>query len=139
MSDIFLEKFRSLVPLYLDEPWQESDGLPLDELNEVLAEHPFPVPLALREFLQALGGCEELMEAYHFFWDPEELEAQDGFLCFLEDEEEQYTWGMKLDQLDVPDPIVWRRNNARGTWTSEDGTFSEFVLDLLDFSFSEDD
>ena len=30
------------------------------------------------------------MEAYHYFWDPEELEVDDeGFLMFLEDEEKR--------------------------------------------------
>lgn len=139
MSDMFLEKFRSLVPLYLDEPWQESDGIPLAELDGLLAEQNVKVPLALREFLHALGGCEELMEAYYYFWDPEELEIQDGYLLFLEDEDEAYTWGFRVDQLDVPDPIVWRRNNAKGTWISEEGTFSEFVFDMLDWVFNEDE
>ncbi len=93
----------------------------------------------LREFLHALGGCEELMEAHHYFWDPEELEMEDGYLLFLEDEDEEFTWGFRADQLDVPDPIVWRRNNAKGSWTSEEGTFSEFVFDMFDWAFSDED
>ena len=69
------------------------------------------------------------MEAYHYFWDPEELEVDDeGFLMFLEDEEEQFTWGFRVGDLGVPDPIVYRRNNARGQWKSEEGTFSRVRL-----------
>ena len=115
MTDMFLEKFRALVPKYLEDEWQEEDGLSADELDAALAEHQFQVPLVLREFYQAVGGCEDLMEAYHYFWDPEELEVDDeGFLMFLEDEEEQFTWGFRVGDLGVPDPIVYRRNNARG-------------------------
>lgn len=139
MSDMFLDKFRGLVPLYLGEPWQEADGIPLAELDEALEEQHVTAPLALREFLHALGNCEELMEAYYYFWDPEELEVQDGYLLFLEDEDEAYTWGMRADQVDVPDPIVWRRNNAKGTWVNEEGTFSEFVFDMLDWVFNEEE
>ncbi|WP_394939836.1 hypothetical protein [Psychromicrobium sp. YIM B11713] len=135
MSEIFLQKFRDLLPNYLSEPWQEEDGLSEAELNAELATD---VPQALREFYLALGNSE-LMEAYHFFWDPDELEVEDGFLLFLEDEEELYTWGIKADQIDVPDPLIWRRSNAKGSWVCEEGTFSEFVLDYFDWVLSDDD
>ncbi|MEV8145597.1 hypothetical protein [Specibacter sp. NPDC078709] len=137
MSDMFVEKFRGLVPLYLEEPWQEADGITWADLDAVFAELQITVPLALREFLHAVGNCEELMEAYYYFWDPEELEIEDGYLLFLEDEEEAYTWGILVDQAEVPDPIVWRRNNATGVWINEEGTFSEFVFDMLDWVFNE--
>jgi hypothetical protein len=140
MTDMFLEKFRALVPKYLEDEWQEEDGLSASELDEALSAHSFTIPMVLREFYLALGGCEDLMEAYHYFWDPEELEVDDeGFLMFLEDEEEQFTWGFRVGDLGVPDPIVWRRNNARGQWKSEEGTFSEFVFDMFDWAFSDEE
>lgn len=139
MTDMFLEKFRNLVPRYLEDEWQPVDGIPADELDELLEDHDFEIPLVLREFYLAVGGCEELMEAYHYFWDPEELEMEDGYLLFLEDEDEQYTWGVRGDQLTVPDPIVWRRHNARGEWKSEEGTFSEYVFDMFEWVFEEED
>jgi hypothetical protein len=139
MTDMFLDKFRALVPKYLGDRWQDADGIPADELEEELADHEFTIPLVLREFYQAVGGCEDLMEAFHFFFDPEELEMDEKFLLFLEDEDEAYAWGFHSDQLNVPDPIVWRRNNAKSTWVSEEGTFSEFVFDMFDWVFSEED
>ena len=57
----------------------------------------------------------------------------------LEDEEEQFTWGFRVGDLSVPDPIVYRRNNARGQWKSEEGTFSEFVFDMFEWAFNDDD
>ena len=117
MTDMFLEKFKALVPKYLEDEWQEEDGLTPEELDKALAEHQFQIPLVLREFYLALGGCEDLMEAYHYFWDPDELEVDDeGFLMFL-----------------------YRRNNARGQWKSEEGTFSEFVFDMFEWAFEEDE
>ncbi|MEB7503755.1 hypothetical protein [Arthrobacter koreensis] len=139
MSEMFLEKFRALVPKYLEDSWRPDDGLTADELDEMLGEHDFSIPLVLREFYLSLGNCEDLMEAYHFFWDPDELELEDGFLLFLEDEDEKFTWGFRADQLDVPDPIVWRRNNARGEWQSEEGTFSEYVFDMFEWVFEDDE
>ena len=140
MTDMFLEKFRALVPKYLEDEWQEEDGLSAEELDAELSDHKFTIPLVLREFYLALGGCEDLMEAYHYFWDPEELDVDDeGFLMFLEDEEENFTWGFRTGDLSVPDPIVYRRNNARGQWKSEEGTFSEFVFDMFDWAFTDED
>ncbi|MCC3272599.1 hypothetical protein MUK71_13290 [Arthrobacter zhangbolii] len=139
MSEIFLDRFRALVPKYLEDNWREEDGIPEPELDAMLAEHDFRIPLVLREFYLALGGCEDLMEAFHFFWDPDELEIEDGYLLFLEDEDEKFVWGIREDQLDVPDPIVWRRNNARGDWQSEEGTLSEYVLDMFEWIFEEDE
>ncbi|RZU60677.1 SMI1/KNR4 family protein [Zhihengliuella halotolerans] len=137
MAEMFVDKFRSLVPKYLDDQWVAEDGLTPAELDEALQEAGVEIPLVLREFYLSLGGCEDLMEAYHYFWDPEELEYDDGYLLFMEDEEEKYVWGMRVDQLDVPDPIVYRRNNRRSAWRSEEGTFSEYVLDMFDWVFEE--
>ncbi|MCC9195691.1 hypothetical protein QNO08_14450 [Arthrobacter sp. zg-Y820] len=139
MSEMFLDKFKALVPKYLEDDWrEEEDGIPADILNQMLDAHDFSIPLVLREFYLALGNCEDLMEAFHFFWDPDELEIEDGYLLFLEDEDEKFAWGFRVDQLDVPDPIVWRRNNARGDWQSEEGTFSEYVFDMFEWVFEED-
>lgn len=137
MAEMFVDKFRSLVPKYLDDQWVDEDGLTPAELDGALAEAGVEIPLVLREFYLSLGGCEDLMEAYHYFWDPEELEYDDGYLLFMEDEEEKFTWGVRIDQLDVPDPIVYRRNNRRSAWRSEEGTFSEYVLDMFDWVFEE--
>ncbi|MCW4464091.1 hypothetical protein OK351_00980 [Glutamicibacter sp. MNS18] len=137
MADMFLEKFRSLVPKYLDDAWNEADGLSREELAEALEESRVQIPLVLEEFYRSLGNCDDFMEAYHYFFDPEELEVEDGYLLFLEDEEEKFVWGFKASQTDVPDPIVYRRNNSRGSWTSEEGTFSEFTLDMFSWVFEE--
>ena len=137
MADMFIEKFRSLVPKYLDDAWQEADGLSREELSAALADSGVEIPLVLEEFYRSLGNCEDFMEAYHYFFDPEELEVEDGYLLFLEDEEEKFVWGFKSSQTDVPDPIVYRRNNSRGSWVSEEGTFSEFTLDMFTWVFEE--
>lgn len=137
MAEMFVEKFRSLVPQYLDDAWVPEDGLAEDDLDDALDDAGVEIPQALREFYLALGGCEDLMEAYYFVWDPEELEIEDGYLLFMEDEDEQYVWGIREDHLDIPDPIVHRRHNVRGTWKSEEGTFSEYMLDMFSWVFDE--
>ncbi|GAA1181950.1 MULTISPECIES: hypothetical protein [Nesterenkonia] len=142
MAEMLVEKFKDLVPKYLDEKWTPEEGYSAADLAAALREAELPegveLPLVLEEFYRALGRCEELMEAYHFFFDPDELEVEDGHLLFLEDEDERWVWGIPLDILDVPDPLIRRRSNAQHHWNDEDATVSEFILDLLEFSFEED-
>lgn len=142
MAEMLLEKFKALVPTYLDEKWTPQEGYSAEELSAALAEADLPdgvgLPLVLEEFYRALGRCEELMEAHHFFFDPDELEVEDGHLLFLEDEDERWVWGIPVDILDVPDPLIRRRSNRQGHWNDEDATVGEFILDLLEFSFEED-
>lgn len=140
MPELFAEKFKSLVPKHLDDRWTPAEGYTPEELDRLLDEADVSIPFALREFYLTLGRCEELMEAYHYVWDPDELDVDDeGFLMFLEDEEEKFTWGVRAQDAALPDPIVYRRNNARGQWASEDGTVSEFMLDMLDWAFEDEE
>jgi len=140
MPEMFVDKFRSLVPKYLGRKWSEEDGISYDDLEGLLGEHKFQVPQALVEFYHALGGCEDLMEAHDFFWDPDELEIEDGYLLFLDEMDEEANWGFRAEHLAVPDPIVWiRTNTGKQRWQSEESTFSEFVFDMFDWVFNDDE
>ena len=68
MADMFLEKFRSLVPKYLEDQWNEADGLTAGELADGLAESKVQIPFVLEEFYLALGNNDDFMEAYHYFF-----------------------------------------------------------------------
>lgn len=142
MAEMFLEKFQQLVSTHLDDRWSPQEGFTREELDEQLAASALPqgtqLPLVLDEFYRALGRCEEILEAHHFFFDVDELEIEDGHLIFLEDEEETWVWGVPVEDLDVPDPLIRRRSTTDGTWTPEDATVSEFIFDLLEFSFEEE-
>lgn len=139
---MFLEKFKALVPEYLDDQWTPQEGYTRDELAELLADSELPdrtrLPLVLEELYLALGRCEEILEAYHFIFDPGELVTEEGYLLFLEDEDERWAWGVDAADFKVPDPIIHRRNNDKHEWTSEGATVSEFLFDLLEFSFEDE-
>lgn len=137
MAEPFTQSFRSLIPSYFDQPWQPEDGLSQAELDAALEESGVQIPTALADLYLAVGAVEDLMEAYYFVWDPDELEIQDGFLLFMEDEDERYTWGIPVDSLDVPDPLVARRAGAKGGWVPMDATVSEYLLDYYAWVFEE--
>ena len=150
-APVYLPGFQKLVPALLGEDWAHDDGLTGAEVDRRLDESPaaeqlgedLVLPAALREFYLALGNCGDLLETAHFFWDPDDLEVRDGFLMFLEDAEETVVWGLPVDNLPLPDPIVWGRSSGAddedGEWTDEGGTFSEFVTDLLAWTFEDEE
>lgn len=136
MARSYAEDFARLVPRYLDRPWTDADGIPADGLDAVLRRHAFPVPQVLREFYLALGRCDALMEAHNFFWDPEELEIEGGYLIFLDEEHEVVNWGFPVENLAQVDPIVWQRVNIDPkSWHSEEAHFSLFVDDMYEWVF----
>ena len=51
---MFLEKFKALVPKYLDDEWTPEEGLSAEELQQLLADSELPtameLPLVLEEF-----------------------------------------------------------------------------------------
>lgn len=139
MSHSYVDTFRQLVPRHLGRAWSEADGIPAAELARLLKPHPFAVPRALRAFYEAVGRCDELMEARNFFWDPDELELDGGYLLFLDEASEAANWGFPVDSLDDIDPIVWQRVNIDPpVWSSEKALFSMFVEDMFDWAFNDD-
>jgi hypothetical protein len=54
--------------------------------------------------------------------------------------DEEANWGFRTEHLAVPDPIVWiRTNTGKQRWQSEESTFSEFVFDMFDWVFNDDE
>lgn len=141
-AQMFLDQFKQLVPTYLGDAWSPEEGYSPAELRELLSDSELPdtsrLPLVLEEFYLALGQCDEIMEAYNFFFDPDELVTEEGHLLFLEDEQERFVWGVDAADLTIPDPLIQRRKNSTHEWTEEGATVSEFIFDLLEFSFEED-
>lgn len=158
-TPVFYPAYQGLVSKLLDRGWQPSDGMATAELQEQLlrsvaahqliemgndpAEVTF-VPMSLQEFYLALG-VSEMMETNHFFFDPDELEIRDNMVMFVEDAHESTVWAAPLDQVTLPDPIVYRRTvgaeapDGAGTWETTDSTVSEFITDILTWNYTEDE
>lgn len=59
MAEMFVEKFKALVPKYLDDEWTEEEGYSKQELTDLLADSELPdhtqLPLVLEELYRTLG------------------------------------------------------------------------------------
>src|SRR5699024_8854381 len=137
-AQVFYPSYQGLACKLLDRPWTSADGMGADELSQqvqasVAADQLQQTghtptmrdiaPLALQEFYLALG-VSEMMETNHFFFDPDELEIRDDMVMFVEDADETIAWAVPMDQVSLPDPIVYRRTVAAdepddtGQWES---------------------
>lgn len=158
-TQVFYPAYQSLVTKLLDRPWVPEDGMDVATLttqieSSVAAQQLAGqqraatiadiAPLALQEFYLALG-VSEMMETNHFFFDPDELELRDDMVMFVEDADEANVWGIPLDQVDLPDPIIWIRSvgaeepDGAGEWESTQTTISELIADMLIWNYTEDD
>lgn len=138
MSELFSQSYRNIVTDHFEGEWEPEDGLSAQEYADALADSDVTVlPAALEQFYRSVGAVEDIMEAYYFVWDPDELEVQDGYVCFMEDEDDRYTWGFPVESLNVPDPLVFRRFNAKDTWAETGATISEYLLDYFEWVFTE--
>ncbi|NWN88226.1 MAG: hypothetical protein HLX51_06740 [Micrococcaceae bacterium] len=158
-AQVFYPSYQGLASKLLDRPWTSADGMGADELSQqvqasVAADQLQQTghtptmrdiaPLALQEFYLALG-VSEMMETNHFFFDPDELEIRDDMVMFVEDADETIAWAVPMDQVSLPDPIVYRRTVAAdepddtGQWESTDETVSELIADILTWNYSEED
>ncbi|HIY85883.1 MAG TPA: hypothetical protein H9822_05505 [Candidatus Yaniella excrementavium] len=158
-SQVFYPSYQSFVPKLLNRPWTAEDGMAPEELNtqvlssvaakqlEEFGNTPTVAtitPMALQEFYLALG-ISEMMETNHFFFDPDELEIRDTMVMFVEDADETLVWGIPLDQVSLPDPMVYRRSVGAeapdniGEWEASEATVSELIADILTWNYPEED
>lgn len=158
-ATVFYPTYQGLVSKLLERPWTPGDGMDAAELDAqvqasvaadqlqqrgIIPSMQDIAPLALQEFYLALG-VSEMMETNHFFFDPDELEIRDDMVMFVEDADETLVWGVPIEQVTLPDPIVYRRSvNADepdqvGVWESSEATVSELIADILTWNYSEED
>lgn len=158
-TKVFYPTYQGLVSQLLQRPWSTDDGMDATELDaqiqtsvaaDQMQQHGSTptvqeiAPLALVEFYLALG-VSEMMETNHFFFDPDELEIRDDMMMFVEDADETLVWGIPMNQISLPDPIVYRRSvgadepDDAGSWESSEVTVSELIVDILTWNYSEED
>src|SRR5699024_3697611 len=154
-TQVFYPSYQSFVPKLLNRPWTAEDGMAPEELNtqvlscvaakQLAALGTTPTlatitPMPLQAHYIALA-TSEMMETNHFFFDPDELEIRDTMVMFVEDADETLVWGIPLDQVSLPDPMVYRRSVGAeapdniGEWEASEATVSELIADILTWNY----
>jgi len=125
--------FKGFVRRYLGRAWQASDGLPEADVEQTQAQMGIKLPAALRSFYLTLGALPELCTIHNVILPPKDLRFQDDYLVFMDENQEVVSWGMKREDLQTADPIIWQRNNTSEEWYSEEKPLAELLASMFDF------
>lgn len=88
------------------------------------------LPEAVAAFYRQAGAAPELQE-HDTLRAPEALEVDDGFLVFMDENQNVVEWGIRLLPDVATHPEVWQRPNDQPTWHRECMTFIEFIVKRL--------
>ena len=111
-----------------------SDAIPRERLAK--AERRLGLVLAetVLDFYLRAGAAPEL-QAHNRVREPEALAVEEGFLVFMEENQNVVDWGIPLRAGHEPDPEVWQRvNGDQSEWYSEEMPFSTFIVKNLAFT-----
>jgi hypothetical protein len=126
-----IRAYRAALEHILGRELARRDGVPEARLAKAERRLGRPLPSALRDYLALAGLAPETRE-HNRLYLPEELQVEDGFLVFQEENQAVVHWGVPLRSAKRADPEVWQRaNEDRAEWYSEEMTLSDFVVKNL--------
>ena len=115
-------------------PLQPSDGYSEAELDAAEQRLGLKLPIALRELYQLAGQREDVVASQNYLVCPDELEIEDGILEAYCENQGVVHWGIKPDDLQLPDPPVYLNDDGMHgepqALIRENETLSEFALQM---------
>lgn len=118
---------------YLGRPWVAGDGLPEKDVKKAESRLGIKLPTAVRTFYLSVGRVADLCSIHNYILPPKDLEFEDGYLIFMDENQSVVSWGIKKKDLKKADPEVWQRNNSSDEWYSEKKTFTELLTSMFDW------
>ena len=110
--------------------WMQSAGLDIMSMPDAANRHPTdtpPLPLALSAYYLCAGNST-INTAYNQLLSPEDIYVEQDYLIFMHENQGVVDWGIRLQDLEQADPIVWQRNNDEQAWYAEDYQLSSFLM-----------
>lgn len=127
------EVFKGIIQRYLGREWKATDGLSEKVVEKAEARLGFRLPPALRGFYLTGGALPELCSSHNLIFEPKDLDFEEGYLVFMDENQSVVSWGIKKQELKKPDPIIWQRNNTSEEWYSEEKPLAELLTSMFDF------
>jgi len=124
---------KGFVVRYLGRAWSASDGLPEKEVKKAEARLGVPLPKSLRSFYLSVGAVADLCSIHNVIFRPKDLEIEDDYLLFMDENQSVVTWGIKRVDLKKTDPEVWQRNNSSEPWYAETKGVIELLASMFDW------
>ena len=116
-------------------PLEDGDGYSAAELDAAEQRIGLKLPEALREWYQLAGQREDVVATQNHLMRPQDLNIVDGLLVFHSENQDVVEWGIKPDDLHLPDPPVYLNDSGRHdepqALIQENKTLSEFALQMV--------
>ena len=154
----FDEIYKNLVKKYLKRNWRIEDGISESDILKTEESLLFELPTALREYYKTVGNVDELNQSHNFLIELSELphilfdlknqpqalfevgenwQSTEDFLIFMTENQAVVYWALKVDLMNVTDPIVWQIvSNSPPEFYSEKKSFSEFIVEMFEWQFN---
>ncbi|PXX44207.1 hypothetical protein DFR42_103476 [Undibacterium pigrum] len=110
--------------------WMQTIGLDISAMPDAaqrLSPGTPSLPLALLTYYQCAGNSA-INTAYNQLLSPEDIYQEQGYLIFMHENQGVVDWGIRLQDLEQANPIVWQRNNDEQAWYAEDYQLSSFLM-----------
>ena len=121
-------------------PLEPGDGYSAADIDAAEQRLGLKLPIALREWYALAGQREDVVATQNFLVGPDELEFEEGLLEFHSENQGVVYWGIKPDDLHLPDPPVYLNDSELHDEPEDDDpqelireneTLSEFALQMV--------
>jgi hypothetical protein len=112
----------------LRRPLQLTDRIDVGHIARSEQRLGIVFPIIVSDFYAAAGAAPEL-QTHNRLRQPGALKVEDGYLVFMEENQNIVDWGLRLPLARTGDPEVWQRvNDDPPAWYAEEMSFSEFIV-----------
>jgi hypothetical protein len=130
--------YKSFLNQYINREWKQDDGFKDDQIIKAENRLGITFSKSLREFYSTIGNVEELTKIHNKILRPESVYIEDGYLIFMEENQGVVSWGIKIEENSLPDPIIWQRNNTEFTWYSEELNMVKLLESMFNWYVNEE-
>src|SRR5687767_13325537 len=102
----FADFYNDMVKLILKRELTPEDGVSVDQIEAAEQKLGLRLPQSLREYYRVAGNLDELNRNHNRLLRFDELEVEDDYLIFMEENQVVVLWGVKTANLSEDDPEV---------------------------------
>jgi hypothetical protein len=130
--EMHMDPYDQLAERYLCRRLEQRDGCSVAEIERTEKRLGFSLPASLRDYYRRCGSNQRFNSTHNFVRPLHEIAVEDGFLVFMDENQNVVSWGMRVEDIPEVDPIVWQRNNTPPReWYSEEKTWPQFLESMF--------
>jgi hypothetical protein len=141
-KEYYLNRFEEI----FGSPLSLSDGLGDEAVRTELSKMDFSVPIALMDYY-SIAGNHKVNKEYNILRSLNELEWFGDTLIFMEENQAVAYWGIKREDCNFPNPIVWQAQNINSIefeleddepmeWYAEPYRISQFLMAMWKYTLT---